>query len=86
MKWIVVISLLLWMFDVATVLACGICMFNQFDYFLPPIHFWCMWSVSWFLSMAILSTNTGQHFTFQPSAPIALVIVFFAYKLLFSVL
>ena len=86
MKWIVVISLLMWMFDVATVLACVMCMFNQFDYFLPPIHFWCMWSVSWFLSMAILSTNTGQHFIFQPSAPIALVIVFLAYTLLFFVL
>jgi hypothetical protein len=30
--------------------------------------------------------QTGQHFIFQPSAPIALVIVFLAYTLLFFVL
>jgi hypothetical protein len=86
MKWIVVILLLMWMFDVANVLACVMCMFNQYNqysYILPSIYFWCMWSVSWFLSMAILSTYTGQHFIFQPSAPIALVVVFLAYTLLF---
>jgi hypothetical protein len=76
MKWVVVISLLIWMVSPSTVWACGGCMFQAFDYILPPIHFWCVWSVSWFLSVSFLSTITRQQFIFQPSAPIASVVVF----------
>jgi hypothetical protein len=63
MKWIVVISLLIWMVSAPPALACGSCMFMLFDRMMPPILFWCAWSLTWFLSMAILSSNV-KHLIF----------------------
>lgn len=72
MKRITGIAFLIWMAGVSPALACGVCVAAMLDLVIPPVLFWSALSLTWFLSMAIVSSIAGYRFRGQPSAPWAL--------------
>ena len=64
-----------------TMLACNICVWAIFDYLLPPLGFWMLFSTSWLLSNSVVAIRFKTEFPIHRNISLALVMILGAFVL-----
>jgi hypothetical protein len=62
-----------------TALACGKCVLAIFDRLLPPIHFWMVLGLAWFILNGLIAALFNQHLPAQPRLLITLALAIGGY-------
>jgi len=62
-------------------LACGQCVLALFDQLLPPIHFWMVLGLAWFILNGLIAALFNQHLPAQPRLLITLALAIGGYIL-----
>lgn len=63
------------LFEISIAEACSQCVFALFDKFIPPIFYWCLLSILWFLAIAFTASGQKEKIAGFPSFIAAFLLV-----------